>query len=135
MKRVSFALVAAAIAVGCGKKGPPLPPIVRVPAAPAELTAVRQGSTVEVVLNVPSANTDGSRPANVERVDVYAFSGPDLRDEDVFKLEPKLSSITVKAPRDPNQTVEEDESAEDIEPPEGARSGRQSGDPGALVRR
>ena len=119
MKRVPVLLLAAALAAACGKKGPPLPPIVRVPAAPGELTAVRQGDMVEVVLNMPAANTDGSRPANVERVDVYAFSGPDLKDEDLFKLEPTLTSITVKAPRDPDQAVEEDESIEDLEPPEG----------------
>ena len=29
--------------------------------------------------SVPSANTDSSRPANVARVDVYAFTGPARR--------------------------------------------------------
>ena len=51
---------------------------------------------------------------------MYAFTGPDITDEQLFKLEPKVASVAVKAPRDPNQTVEEDESAEDVEPPEGA---------------
>lgn len=113
-------LCAVALATACGKKGPPLPPLRRVPVAPAELTAVRHGDTVEIQLTVPAANTDGTRPANIERVDLYAFTGSDLKDQEVFKLEPKLASVKVKAPRDPNQTVEEDESTEDMEPPEGA---------------
>lgn len=120
MKRASVVLLAAALASACGKKGPPLPPLIRIPVAPAELTAVRRGDTVDVQFTVPAVNTDGTRPANVERVDVYAFTGPDIRDDELSKLEPKIASVPVKAPRDPNQTVEEDEPTEDMEPPEGA---------------
>ena len=104
----------------CGKKGPPLPPLVRLPQPPSELTATRRGDTVDLQFNVPSANTDGSRPANVERVDVYAFSGPDVKDEELFKRDPKIGSVAVKAPKDPNVVVEEDEPVADMEPPEGA---------------
>ena len=104
----------------CGKKGPPLPPLVRLPQPPSELTATRRGDTVELQFNVPSVNTDGSRPANVVRVDVYGFSGPDVKDEELFKRDPRVGSVTVKAPRDPNVVVEEDEPIADMEPPEGA---------------
>ena len=62
--------------VACGKKGPPLPPLVKLPVAPAELTAARRADTVDLQFTVPSANTDSSRPANVARVDVYGFTGP-----------------------------------------------------------
>src|SRR5207237_6098063 len=64
------------VSSGCGKKGPPLPPLVKVPAPPADFVAVRRGSEVDVQFIVPGANSDGTRPANVERVDVYAFTGP-----------------------------------------------------------
>src|SRR5207245_6944164 len=59
------------VSSGCGKKGPPLPPLVKVPAPPADFVAVRRGSEVDVQFIVPGANSDGTRPANVERVDVY----------------------------------------------------------------
>ncbi|HEX7582418.1 MAG TPA: hypothetical protein VF321_04965, partial [Gaiellaceae bacterium] len=104
----------------CGKKGPPLPPLVRLPQPPSELTATRRGETVDLQFSVPSVNADGSRPANVVRVDVYGFSGPDVKDEELFKRDPRVGSVTVKAPRDPNIVVEEDEPIADMEPPEGA---------------
>src|SRR6267378_4772577 len=56
------ALFAAALAAGCGKKGPPLPPLLKLPAPPADLTAERRGSKVDLQFTVPGANTDGSRP-------------------------------------------------------------------------
>jgi hypothetical protein len=104
----------------CGKKGPPLPPLVRMPRPPAELTAIRRGDVVDLQFKVPEANTDGTRPANVQRVDIYAFSGPDLKDEDLVKRQPTIGSVAVKAPKDPDAVVEEDETAADIEPPTGA---------------
>src|SRR5207249_959210 len=63
---------------GCGKKGPPLPPLIRLPAAPAEFAVHRRGSTVAIQFAVPSANTDGSTPADLAHVDVYALTGPSL---------------------------------------------------------
>ena len=69
-------LLAAVWTAACGKSGPPLPPLVRLPSPPAEFSAVRHGDAVDVDFLVPSANTDGSRPANLTRVDVYAYTGP-----------------------------------------------------------
>ena len=114
------ALIVVISVAACGRKGPPLPPLVRLPQPPAELTATRRGDTVDLQLSAPTANTDGSRPANVARVDVYAWAGPDIKDEDLFKHPPKIGSVAVKAPRDPDTVVEDDEPAADMEPPEGA---------------
>ena len=58
-------LVVVLLCVACGKKGPPLPPLVKLPVAPLDLAAERRGSTVDLQFTVPSVNTDGSRPANV----------------------------------------------------------------------
>lgn len=111
----------AGTAFGCGKKGPPLPPLVRLPVAPADFQAARRGDTVHVRFTVPSTNTDNTRPANVERVDVYALTGAEgLSAADVMAHGSKVASVAVKAPRDPNQTIEVDEPAEDIEPLEGS---------------
>jgi predicted small lipoprotein YifL len=120
VKPVLFACVLAVFAAGCGKKGPPLPPLVKLPAAPANLSAERRGDDVRVQFTVPATNTDNSKPANVERVDVYAYTGsPNVRDEDLLKHGTKIGSVPVKAPRDPNNTAEEDESADDVDAPEG----------------
>jgi hypothetical protein len=120
VKPVLFACVLTVFAAGCGKKGPPLPPLVKLPAAPANLTAERRGDEVSVQFTVPATNTDNSKPANVERVDLYAYTGsPNVRDEDLLKHGTKIGSVPVKAPRDPNNTAEEDESADDVDAPEG----------------
>ena len=119
--RVIVVLAAAfVLTIACGHKGPPLPPLVRIPAAPAEMTIARRGDTVDLQFTVPSTNTDGTRPANVERIDVYAFTGPDVPDEELLKREPKAATVRVKAPRDPNATVEPDESIDDLDALEGA---------------
>lgn len=125
-----FAVLSFIVVTGCGKSGPPLPPLVRMPAAPANIVAERRGDTVDIEFSVPNANTDGSRPANVERVDVYAITGPgSIPDDQILKHGTKVASIGVKAPRDPDQTVEADESDEGIELPEGKGL-----DQGALAR-
>jgi hypothetical protein len=109
--------------IACGKKGPPLPPLVKLPVAPSDLTAVRRADTVDLQLTVPNANTDSSRPANVARVEVYALTGPaTVSAADVLRQGTKVASIAVKAPRDPNATFDPgdpDQFEADVEPPEG----------------
>ena len=69
---------------------------------------------------LPSANTDGSRPANIERVDVYALTGPaPLSDNEVVKAGTRVGIVAVKAPRDPNETIDADDPDSDLEPLEG----------------
>jgi hypothetical protein len=105
------------VTAGCGQKGPPLPPVVRTPAPPV-IHADRRGSTIELALSVPNANVDGSRPANLTRIDIYAVNGPatNLTDDEILVRGTKVASLPVKSPRSPNDTVESDESAENIEP-------------------
>lgn len=68
-------VVAAAIAAACGKKGPPVAPIVRIPAAVDKIAAVRLGNDVYVTLTVPATNIDESTPVDVARIDIYAYTG------------------------------------------------------------
>jgi hypothetical protein len=90
---------------------------VRTPAPPV-IRADRRGSTVEVALSVPNANTDGSRPANLTRIDIYAINGSatTLTDQEIVERGTKVASFAVKSPRSPSDTVESNESAEDAEP-------------------
>jgi hypothetical protein len=113
-------VAAVVIMTACGKSGPPLPPLVKLPAAPANIVAERRGSAVDVQFTVPAANVDNTRPANVERVDVYAITGPStITDEQILKHGAKVGTVSVKAPRDPDQASEPDDPDAVIEPPEG----------------
>jgi hypothetical protein len=68
-------LVAIAVAcVGCGKKGPPLAPFVRVPALVTAVTPQRIGNDVYLSFKVPDTNADGQKPADIAAVDVYAVT-------------------------------------------------------------
>lgn len=62
-------------AAACGKKGPPLPPFVRIPAAVTTITADRAGDDVYVTATLPERNVDGSLPASTTRVDIWAYTG------------------------------------------------------------
>lgn len=122
--RVAAVVLAAAAAagsvVGCGKKGPPLPPFVRIPAAPGDIVAARRGDVVELTFTIPAANTDGTRPADIERVDLIALTGPrSVSDAVILELGSLIGSLDVKAPVDPDDTIDPDEPLSDLEPLEG----------------
>jgi len=117
---VISALIIVSTFSACGQKGPPLPPVIRMPVAPA-LSADRRGSEIQLTFTAPAANVDGSRPANISRIDIYAVNGalPAMTDLEFMKRGTKVASIPVKAPKDPNAAVEQDEPAENAEPPVG----------------
>ena len=118
--RTLFAFFLAIVCVGCGRKGAPLPPLVRLPQPPSEVIADRHGGTVDLHFVVPATNIDGSRPANVKQIEIYAITGPaTATEEQILKAGTKIATVAVKAPRDPNQAIEEDEPAADMDPPEG----------------
>ena len=122
MKSASAAvlLALAALAAGCGKKGDPLPPLVRVPAAPADLVAERRAAAAQLRFTVPASNTDGTRPANIQRVDVYALTAAaTVSDDELLKRGTRIASLAVKAPRDPDDVIGPDEPVEDLEPLQG----------------
>jgi len=65
----------AAASVACGKKGPPLPPIVHIPAAVERIDLQRRGNEVSVAVTVPAKNIDGTSPVDIARIEVYAYTG------------------------------------------------------------
>src|SRR5688572_2661753 len=71
----ALAVLVAAAAWGCGKKGAPLAPFVRIPAGVQMITATRLGSEVFVTVTVPTTNIDESIPIDISRIDVYAYTG------------------------------------------------------------
>ncbi len=64
------------------------------------MKAERHGGVVDIQFVVPAANTDGTRPANVSRIDVYAMTATQaLNEADIVKFGTKVASVPVKAPR------------------------------------
>lgn len=102
--RLSLVCILVLVASACGKKGPPLPPIVRLPAAPGDFVASRRGASVVITLAVPSSNTDGSTPADLLRVDVYALTGPQTSTPDeIVRRGTRVGSVAVNPARDPEE--------------------------------
>ncbi|MCU0250513.1 MAG: hypothetical protein MUE61_09910 [Vicinamibacterales bacterium] len=95
-------VAAAGLAVpGCGKKGPPLAPLARVPGRAMDIAARRTGDVVAITFTIPSANIDESKPADIGRADVYAYTAMgqnDVRDPRRMTL---VGSIPVRKPLEP----------------------------------
>ncbi len=98
--RLAAALVLAAAVVGpaCGKKGPPLAPLVKVPVVPQDVAARRAGTVAYLQFRIPEANSDNTRPADIERVEVYGFTGPAPTPADVVRYATLVTAIPVRRP-------------------------------------
>lgn len=70
---VPILALSAAIA-SCGKKGPPLPPLHLVPAAPTDIAPRRVGDTMLIRFTLPSTNANGPGPVDLDRVEIYAVT-------------------------------------------------------------
>ena len=100
-------MLAALVTTGCGKKGPPLVPYVKAPAAPSEATARRLGNRVEIRFTVPTVDVDGQRPAHVDRIEVWALTGQ-VPDPILFmKYGTLVGTVPVRRPPPPPPDVEE----------------------------
>jgi hypothetical protein len=116
-------LAALLAATGCGKKGPPLAPLRIVSTSPVDFTARRLGTEVYVQFLLPSTNTDGSTPADLATVEVYAITigplGPSvtpLTDEELFEAATLLATVDVEPSVDP-ETGDPAESTPAAAPP------------------
>jgi predicted small lipoprotein YifL len=109
-------LLAASVSfAACGKKGPPLAPLLKVPATPADTAARRVGNVADVQFRVAGANGDGTRPADITRVEVYGYTGEAPTPAEVVKY----GTLVVKVPvRKPPARDEEAEAKDDEEDPD-----------------
>jgi predicted small lipoprotein YifL len=112
--RTRLVVLAAAAVVGlagCGRKGPPLPPLRPVPGPVTAVTIRRVDKRIELRFAVPAINTDKTSPAAVARIEIYARSAPagSARPikEQVVLHENLVDTIDVKPP----QTEEEKQAA------------------------
>jgi hypothetical protein len=72
---IAIVVFTAMATTSCGKKGPPLPPIVHIPAAIDQITTRRVGNDVLLTMTVPAENVDKTKPADIAKIDIYAYTG------------------------------------------------------------
>jgi hypothetical protein len=130
-RRLRFACTlatACVLAASCGKKGPPLAPLVRLPVAPAQVTAKRAGDRVLVRFTIPRQNQSGVQPADIEAVEVYAWTPlppdpasttptPQLTPEQIFKYGKLVARVPVREPPPPPPEQKEGEPPPPPPPP------------------
>ncbi|MBL8136287.1 MAG: hypothetical protein JNL48_06675 [Acidobacteria bacterium] len=92
----SLLLVAVLVAAGCGKRGAPLPPLPRVPAAVSEWSALRSDETVALTLVVPGTNVSGDAPGDIAGIELYAVTA-DLAPELVAGRVPPGMTLVASA--------------------------------------
>jgi hypothetical protein len=75
LRRLFWVVPAIVLAAGCGKKGPPLAPMIRIPSAITVIQAQRAGGDVFITLTVPNKNVDSSIPIDIGRIEIYGYTG------------------------------------------------------------
>lgn len=107
-RAAGFATVAALTlsVVACGKKGPPLAPLVTLPNRTMDLTAKRLGDTIYVTFTVPTTNIDLKSPADLHEMEVYAYTALTAPEGRELKRLQLIATIPVKAPPEPEEADE-----------------------------
>jgi hypothetical protein len=109
-------------AAGCGKKGPPLPPLNLVPDRPPRIEARVAADTVYLTLTVPTRNATGQGPLALDHLEVYAVTVdkdvPPPANRDVLTNAHLIARIPVRPPADPD-AAEAETPAEDARPAPG----------------
>lgn len=73
---LAIAVVATSLAVGCGRKGPPQPPVIQRPARTSDLSAVQVGTHAVVTWSYPTHTTAGGVLPPLESVEVWRAQLP-----------------------------------------------------------
>ena len=69
--RLAFACVLT-LALACGQKGPPLPPLHLVPAAPGGPSVARVGEEAHLSFTVPATNQNGPGTVQIDHLEIFA---------------------------------------------------------------
>ena len=100
-------LLGPGVSLACGKRGPPLAPLLILP-TPINAELVRRiDDRVYIEFEVPTNNTDGSTPADLDRIEIYALTTqPEEGDrslplEEWLELATEVATIPVRPPDPP----------------------------------
>src|SRR5438477_5252479 len=74
--RKSLAAAALVLALACGKRGDPHPPVPIIPKATSDLVVAQRGANLILSWSFPSLTTTGQKLGAVRRVVVYRYSEP-----------------------------------------------------------
>ena len=88
-------LLCAAITVACGMRGPPSPPDVILPGRVVEFEVQRFGNKIYLQFLVPEVNSDGSQPADLERIEIYALTTQPESEEKELDFDDWLDEATL----------------------------------------
>jgi len=95
-RRSALILVLAAAALGCGKQGPPLPPLRTVPAATQDLHVRQQGTRVLFELTYPKTTAGGQALDGVTAVEVWEAVQPAPREGKPQPLDARVFTSSSK---------------------------------------
>lgn len=90
------ALLTAAVLAGCGKQGPPLPPLKAVPATTKDLVTTQQGAQIVLSFSYPKTTPTGLALPGVSAVEVLETTRPAMPDGKAAPLDPKQFATTGK---------------------------------------
>lgn len=95
---ITLLIFFAAFFLACGRKGPLLPPLVRIPGDVKEATVFQRGNKIFLEWNMPVTYSDGSPIQKIQEMEVWFFSGDkEVYDSplslDQFKKEANLLKV------------------------------------------
>lgn len=96
------------LAAGCGKRGAPLPPLPRLPAAVTEWTALRSDDVVALTLVVPTTNVSGDSPGDIAAIEVYAVTADRAPELPAGRVPSELTLVASERVRRPVPPLPED---------------------------
>ena len=115
--RLAIALLAACapfLVTGCGKEGPPLPPLRLIPAPVGDAVARRTASRVELRFVLPMRNQNGPGPIDLQKVEIYAITvgpgAPPPTNRDLMSTEQLVGTIDVRPQPEEGAETKEDPS-------------------------
>ena len=75
-KSLALLVLGTAVLAGCGKQGPPLPPLKAVPATTKDLVATQQGGQIVLTFSYPKTTPAGLALPGVSAVEVLEATRP-----------------------------------------------------------
>ncbi|MEA2006443.1 MAG: hypothetical protein U9O50_09345 [Acidobacteriota bacterium] len=98
MKRISYLYISVSLCFllllsFCGKKGPILPPVVKIPKPVKDYNAIQRGNKIVLEWSLPNAYTDGSPMTEIEEVEIWLWKkkSEESRNENPAKKEARIS--------------------------------------------